>query len=369
MTSRLMATQRDYYDVLGISRDASADEIKKAYRSLARQHHPDVAGESGDDGEEFRAIREAYEVLSDSDRRAGYDRYGHDGAPSMGGFGDIFNAFFGDEFGGARGRRRGPQQGADAAVDIQVTLAEAAFGVVQDVQVEIVARCVHCEGSGAEPPAGSRQCETCGGLGQVQQVQRTMLGSIARTTACPTCQGRGSVPDEPCTVCRGRGRTSERRIVSIPVPGGVDTGHQIVLRGQGHGGEPGAPDGDLYARLFVQADPRFEREGADLVTVAELTVAQAALGARIQIETLDGERSVTIPAGTQSDEVVSMSGLGMPLRPNVERRGNLHVLARVTVPKRLSDEQRRLFEELDLSFGGSERGEGFLGRLFHKDGG
>jgi molecular chaperone DnaJ len=363
-----MATQRDYYDVLGVPRGASAEEIKRAYRGLARKLHPDVAGADEETGEEFRAVNEAYEVLSDAERRASYDRYGRDGAPPLGGFGDIFNAFFGEEFGGRGGRRRGPQQGADAVVDLQVTLAEAAFGVVRDVDVDVIARCSHCEGSGAEPPAGTHQCDTCGGVGQVQQVQRTMLGSIARTATCPTCHGRGTVPDDPCTVCHGRGRLSERRVISIPVPAGVDNGHQIVLRGQGHGGDAGAPDGDLYGRIFVLPDPRFEREGADLLTVAEITVAQAALGAKITIDTLDGDRSVTIPPGTQSDEVVTVSGLGMPLRPNVERRGNLHVLSRVVVPKRLDSEQRRLFEELDRSFGGSERGEGFLGRLFHKDG-
>jgi molecular chaperone DnaJ len=372
-----MAAQRDYYEVLGVARGAGDDDLKRAFRQLARRHHPDVNPDDPSAGERFREIAEAYEVLSNAETRSLYDRYGHAGvsgrplqserAYQSGNIADIFSMLFGEDLfgGGPTTARRGAMAGADAAAEVELTLTEAAFGARTDVVIEVLATCDRCEGTGAEPPSRPVTCPTCGGQGHVQQVARTMFGQMLRTSPCPTCRGRGSVIEAPCRQCRGQGRRAERRTVSVAVPGGVESGQRVRVVGQGHAGEPGAPAGNLYVRVTVQDDPRFERDGDDLLCAVDLTMTQAALGCEIEVPTLEGTARIECKPGTQPGEVRVLRGLGVPaLRGG--RRGDLKVLVNVLVPRRLDAEQRRALEALDSTLG--ERAyenapEGLLGRL------
>ena len=255
-----MSTPSDYYETLGVPRDASDDEIKKAFRNLARQHHPDVNPDNPEAAETFRVVAEAYEVLSVTETRVQYDRFGHAGISGAGGGGgagfgnldDILGMFFGDGMFGGRGARRGPQAGPDAATAISLTLREAAVGVQRDIEVEIVAPCDRCAGSGAEPPTRPIPCPTCGGLGQVRQISNTPLGQIVREMPCPACRGRGATVETPCSDCRGQGKQPERRTVSVGIPAGVDTGQRVRVVGQGHAGDAGAPPGDLYVAIQIE---------------------------------------------------------------------------------------------------------------------
>jgi molecular chaperone DnaJ len=374
-----MATKADYYETLGVAREASDDEIKKAFRRLARQLHPDVNTDDPSASERFREVAEAYEVLSNADTRARYDRFGHagvsgdhartDAAFQAGNLGDLFSMLFGDDlfgFGGGGGRAYGPMAGADAAAHTSISLHDAAFGVRAELHVEVQAPCARCEQSGAEPGTQPTTCPTCGGAGEVRQVVRTVLGQMVRAGTCPECRGRGKLIEHPCKDCRGAGVRPEQREVVVAVPAGIEHGQQIRVRGQGHAGEAGAPPGDLYVAVTVEEDPRFERHGRDLVTVIELTMTQAALGATLDVPTLDGTASLEFKPGTQPGEVRLLKGQGMPdMRSG--RRGGLQVLVNVAVPRGLSGDQRKLVEELDgaLTPGnyGEERDEGFLGRL------
>ncbi|MBV9798954.1 MAG: molecular chaperone DnaJ [Solirubrobacterales bacterium] len=360
-----MSATRDYYDVLGVPRDADDASIKKAFRRLARELHPDVNSHDPDAEEKFKQAAEAYEVLSDPERRATYDRYGHEGlrsggyAPNFEGFGsisDIFDAFFGgsggfgDLFGGGAfgGGARGPGgaiQGGDVAVNAQIDLAEAAHGTSVEVSYETVAICEHCHGNGAEPGTPIETCPKCNGTGQLRAVTRTPFGQVVRATVCDRCDGDGRVAKEPCKVCRGRGRKVERSKVSVDVPAGIADGQRIRITGRGHAGERGGPPGDLYVQIRVREDPRFVRDGDDLVTAVDVAAPLAALGTTVSVPTVDGPVELDIPAGTQPHETVLIRGAGMPALRG-RRSGDLRVVVNVVVPRHLSREQRELHEQL-----------------------
>src|SRR5271163_528724 len=345
------STPRDPYDVLGVKRDASEQQIKKAFRQLARELHPDVNAHDPDAEEKFKEAAEAYEILSDAERRATYDRYGHEGlrsggyAPNFDGFGsigDLFDAFFG---GGAAGRS-GPAPGGDIAVAIEMDLIEAAHGATMEVSFEAVERCEDCHGNGAEPGTPIETCERCGGSGQLRAVTQTLLGQMVRTMSCPDCHGDGRIPRQPCRECHGRGRVARRRTLEVDVPSGIAEGQRIRLTGAGHAGEAGAPAGDLYVVVRVREDDRFVREGEDLITALDVAAPLAALGGTLEVPTLDGAASIELPAGTQPGEVLTLRGAGMPaLRRS--RRGDLRIVVNVIVPRRLSPEQRELMERLN----------------------
>jgi molecular chaperone DnaJ len=346
---------RDPYEVLGVARDASEQHVKKAFRQLARELHPDVNAHDPDAERKFKEAAEAYEILSDPERRATYDRYGHDGlrsggyAPNFEGFGsigDLFNAFFG---GAAGGGRPGPAQGGDIALGIEIDLLEAAHGARVKVRYEAVDRCEHCHGNGAEPGTPIETCERCGGAGQLQTVTRTPFGQMMRTVLCDACHGDGRVAKEPCRECRGRGRRQVKRELEVDVPAGIADGQRIRLSGHGHAGELGAPPGDLYVSVGVRADERFVRDGDDLVTALDVPAPLAALGATLEVQTLEGSVPVELAPGTQPGEVIVLRGAGMPgLRRG---RGDLRVVVNVLVPRRLNAEQRELLERLNESLG------------------
>lgn len=345
---------RDPYEVLGVERDASEQEIKKAFRALAMELHPDVNAHDPDAERKFKEAAEANEILSDSERRATYDRYGHDGlrsggyAPNFdafGSIGDLFNAFF-----GAAGARGGPSQGGDVAVAAEIDLLQAANGVKVEVSYEAVKPCEHCHGNGAEPGTPIETCQRCGGNGQLQAVTRTLLGQMVRTIVCDECQGDGRVPVQPCQKCRGRGRQAQRETLEVEVPAGIADGQRIRLGGHGHTGEAGAHPGDLYVLVRVRPDERFVREGDDLITALDVPSPLAALGSTLDVDTLEGSASVELPAGTQPGEVLTLRGHGMPgLRRG--RRGDLRVVVNVIVPRRLTPEQRELMQQLNDTLG------------------
>ena len=345
---------RDPYELLGVQRDAGEADVKKAFRRLARELHPDV--NQADDAEaRFKEVAEAYEILSDPQRRATYDRYGHEGLRASGaaprsdpgaGFGslsDILDAFFGggDAGGGifGGGRRSGPQPGGDVATVAEIDLIDAAHGTRAEVAFEVVERCGHCRGNGAEPGTPIVTCERCGGQGRLQAVSRTPFGQVMRSVACDVCGGDGRVPEQPCEVCEGRGRVVAERRLDVDVPAGIADGQRIRVTGQGHAGDVGAPDGDLYVLMQVRDDPRFVRDGAHLVTVLPVPAPVAALGDTLAVETLDGPEEVDVAPGTQPGEVITLRGRGMPdLRSR--RPGDLRVVVDVVVPRGLTTEQR-----------------------------
>jgi molecular chaperone DnaJ len=348
----------DYYDVLGVSRGASEQDIKKAFRRLARELHPDVNSHDPDAEDRFKQAAEAYEVLSDPDRRRTYDRYGHDGLrsggyePSFEGFGsfaDIFDAFFGGGMGdafGFSGGRGGAVQGGDVAVAAEVTLAQVATGAEVEVSYDVVEACPRCHGNRAEPGTPIETCERCGGSGQLRAVSRTPFGQVVRATACDVCGGEGTIAKTPCSECSGRGRVAVLKRLQVDVPAGIEDGQRIRLAGRGHAGEAGGPAGDLYVLVRIAEDERFLRDGTDLVTVADVAAPAAALGTSIEVPTLDGGTSeVALAEGTQPGETVVVRGGGLPpLRGG--RRGDLRVVVNVVIPRRLDKEQRKLLDEL-----------------------
>jgi molecular chaperone DnaJ len=383
-----MSSTRDYYEVLGVPRDADDATIKKAFRRLARELHPDVNKHDPDAEDKFKEAAEAYEVLSDSERRATYDRYGREGlrsggyAPNFDGFSsvsDIFEAFFGggggafgDLFGmGGAATRGGPIQGGDVAVAAEIDLAQAATGATVDVSYEAVALCEHCHGNGAEPGTPIETCSRCQGSGQLRAVTRTPFGQVMRTTACDVCGGDGRVARAPCKVCRGRGRKVERPKVKVDVPAGIADGQRIRIAGRGHAGERGGPPGDLYVLIRVREDPRFVRDGDDLVTAVDVSAPLAALGTTVEVETVSkGRVEVEIPAGTQPHETLIVRGAGMPA---LRRRhtGDLWVVVKVVTPRHLNHEQREMYERLaeSLSDHNLRTEEGVFGKLRRAFGG
>jgi molecular chaperone DnaJ len=369
---------RDYYEVLGVSRDAQDADIKKAFRRLARELHPDVNSHDPQAEEKFKEAAEAYEVLSDSERRATYDRYGHEGlrsggySPNFEGFGsvaDIFEAFFGgggafgDIFGGG-GRPGGPATGGDIATAAEIDLQQAASGVEVEVSFEAIERCEHCHGNGAEPGTPIETCPKCQGTGQLRAVTRTPFGQVVRAAVCDMCDGDGRVPKEPCHVCRGRGRRAQRVKLSVDVPAGIEDGQRIRISGRGHAGEHGGPAGDLYVQVRVKEDPRFVRNGDDLVTVIDVAAPLAALGTTIQVPTIDGTTELEIPPGTQPNETFPIRGQGMPALRG-RRHGNLQVVVNVVIPRKLKREQRELLEQLSdsLTEDNLRTEEGVFGKL------
>jgi len=357
-----MATRpRDPYEVLGVPRDADETTIKKAFRKLARELHPDVNRHDPDAEEKFKEAAEAYEILNDSERRATYDRYGHDGlrsggfSPNFEGFGsisDLFDAFFGGAGGGVFGggfggaTAAGPTQGRDIAVNADISLAEAAAGTNVELSFEAIETCEVCHGNGAKPGTPIVTCERCGGVGVLQQVTRSPFGQVMRQTACDVCGGEGKIPSEPCEHCEGRGREVRRRTLRVDVPEGIADGQRIRLTGRGHAGERGGPPGDLYVLVRIAADERFLRDGDDLVTVLDVSAPHAALGASFNAPSLDGDVEVRLAAGTQPGEVIVVRGHGMPRLRRPGRRGDLRVVVNVVVPRKLSREQRKLAEKL-----------------------
>ncbi len=372
---------RDYYEVLGVPRGADDAEIKKAFRRLARELHPDV-NQDPDAEERFKEAAEAYEVLSDADRRATYDRYGHEGlrsggySPNFEGFGsvaDIFEAFFGSgglggAFGGFGGGRTGgggfASQGGDVAVGAEITLQQAASGAAVEVSYDAVARCEHCRGNGAEPGTPIETCEKCGGTGQLRAVTRTPFGQVVRAAVCDVCGGDGKVPTKPCRECSGRGRKVERIKVSVDVPAGIDDGQRIRITGRGHAGDHGGPPGDLYVQIRVKEDPRFVRHEEELVTVVDVPAPLAALGTTVEVPTIDGTTELEIPAGIQPHESLTIRGQGMPALRG-RRRGDLRVVVNVVIPRHLKREQKELLEKLaeSLTEHNLRTDEGVLGKL------
>jgi molecular chaperone DnaJ len=347
--------RRDPYEVLGVPRDADEKQIKRAFRTLARELHPDVNSHDPEAEEKFKEAAEAYEILSDAERRATYDRFGFEGLDSRGfastahGFGsfaDIFDAFFGgDPFGAAFGRGAGRVQGGDVAVAVEVSLEQAARGTMVDVSYDVVATCERCGGSRAEPGTPVETCSRCGGAGRVRAVTRTAFGQLVREQACDVCGGEGRVPAEPCRECGGRGRRAVRRRLEVDVPAGIADEQRIRLAGRGHAGERGGPPGDLYVLVRVTEDERFLRDGNDLVTVLDVPAPAAALGATMTVETLDGEERIEIAPGTQPGAVVTLRGRGMPTIGR-GRRGDQRVVLNVVIPRKLSGRQQELLQEL-----------------------
>jgi len=366
---------RDPYHVLGVSRDADETEIKKAFRKLARQLHPDVNAHDPDAEDKFKEAAEAYEILSDPERRAIYDRHGHEGlrsggmGPNFEGFGsisDLFDAFFGSGLGGfGPGARTGPVQGGDIAVTAEIDLAQAAAGTELELSFEAVDTCERCHGNGAEPGTRIVTCDRCGGAGLLQAVSRSPFGQVVRQVACDVCGGDGRIPEMPCERCEGRGREVRRRTLAVDVPAGIADGQRIRLSGRGHAGERGGPAGDLYVRVHVLPNERFVRDGDDLVTVLDVSAPSAALGTRLEVPTVDGAVEVELPAGTQPGETLTVKGHGMPVLRRPGRRGNLRVVVNVVIPRRLNGEQRELMERLADTMGPDDHrsGESVLGKL------
>lgn len=359
--------KRDYYEVLGVPRDADIQQIKKAYRKLAREHHPDVNQCDPECEERFKEATEAYEVLCDTNKRRLYDAYGHDGlrgrgAGGAGGFGfddfpgfsDLFESLFGSFGGGAFGgagpfgstRPSGPVRGDDLAVEVHLTLEEAAFGVEKEITFSAQGTCPTCEGAGTTDPSSVESCGECGGLGQVRTIRRTMLGQFVQTGPCPRCSGMGQVIKSPCEECRGDGRVISERKVTVQIPAGVDEGQQIRASGRGGAGERSARAGDLYVRVRVEPHELFERRGDDIFYDAELTMVQAALGATLTIPTLDGEVELEFEPGTQPGETKVLRGKGVP-HLNGYGRGDQQVLVTVLVPHDLDEQHRQLLRDLD----------------------
>jgi molecular chaperone DnaJ len=363
---------RDYYEVLGVSREASETEIKKAFRGLARELHPDVNSEP-DAEDRFKEAAEAYEVLSDADRRRTYDAYGHEGLRSGGydpgaGFGsidDIFQAFFGSGFGFGGGGRRAAG-GGDIAIAVEIELAEAATGVRREVTYDVVDACEQCHGNGAEPGTPITTCERCGGSGELRAVTRTPFGQMVRSAPCDVCGGAGKIPQTPCEVCNGSGRTRQSRTSTIEVPAGIEDGQRMRISGAGHAGEPGAPAGDLYVEVRVAEDERFERDGTDLISTVSIPATEAMLGTTVTVPTLEGEEEIEVEPGTQPGHQYVLKGVGMP-RLSGRRRGNQRVVLEVFVPTNLSDEQRELAQQLDETLEDDnlapQHGEGLFSRV------
>lgn len=368
--------KRDYYEVLGIPRDADTLRVKKAYRALARQLHPDVNDHDPEAEQKFKEATEAYEVLADDERRRIYDAYGHDGlrgGGQAGGFGgftdlsDIFESFFGgDVFGGSRGARRSAAvRGDDVGLQIEIELEDAAFGVNREVEVELLDTCGECAGVGSTDASSIHDCAECGGAGSVRTVRRTAFGQFVQSGPCPRCRGEGRVIEEPCDTCHGQGRAYRVKTLAVAIPAGISDGQRIRLNGQGAAGLRGGPPGDLYVQVTVAPHRHFTRQDDDVLYSLHLTMVQAALGAKVTVPTLDGEESVEFPAGTQPGEVKVLRARGVP-RLRRSGRGDQHIMVNVMIPRDLTGEQKDLLSEFDSCCGDehySRKHEGVFQRL------
>lgn len=369
-----MAAKRDYYEVLGVSKDASNDEIKKAYRKLAKQHHPDVNSDNKDAAaEKFKEASEAYEVLSDQNKRQQYDTFGHAafdpsrGAGGFGGFddimggfgfGDIFDSFFGG--GGRSARRNGPVHGADLRMELRITFEEAAFGLTREVSINKDVTCEECGGSGAKKGTQPQHCAACGGSGQIRQQRSTAFGSFVNVADCPTCGGRGVIIKEHCAECGGRGILTKPRTIKINIPAGIDNGQVITLRGEGAAGQRGGEPGDLQIFIGVAPHEYFKREGFDLVLDMPVSFTDAALGAELTVPTLEGKAKLKMGEGTQTGTVFRLKDKGIQhLRSS--KKGSLYVRVKVEVPTKLTDKQKTLLKEFEKA--GKQKGKSFFEKV------
>jgi len=369
-----MATKRDYYEVLGVDRSASDEEIKRAFRKLAFKYHPDRNREDGAE-EKFKEINEAYEVLSDPEKRASYDRWGHVGAEGFGrgfgrgfgdfdifrGFGDIFDAFFG---GTATATRRGPQRGADLRYDLTISFEEAVFGCEKEIEVRRIENCSRCHGVGSAPGSQPSRCPECNGTGQVRRVQRSAFGRFVNVTTCSRCRGDGRIITDPCPQCRGTGQEERTRRIVVDIPAGVDDGSQIRLSGEGNAGSRGGSPGNLYVALSVREHPLFKRRGDNILYDLPINFAQAALGDEVEVPTVDSPVILKIPPGTQSGKIFRLKEKGVP-RLRGGGRGDQLVMIHVVTPESLNEEQRRLFKQLAKTLGQATMPKEQKG-LFHK---
>ncbi|MDK2929934.1 MAG: molecular chaperone DnaJ [Bacillota bacterium] len=352
--------KRDYYEVLGVDRNASQDEIKKAFRKLARKYHPDMNKEDPSAEEKFKEINEAYEVLSDPEKRRRYDQFGHaaegpaGGPGGMGGwdFGDfgtsfdsIFDMFFGSGFGGTRAARPGPERGADLRYDLEISLEEAALGLEREIEVVRLDTCSTCGGTGAKPGTSSVTCPVCGGRGQTTQVRTTAFGRFTSITTCPRCGGEGRVIESPCQTCQGRGRVRKRKKIRVRIPAGVDSGMRVRVAGEGEAGVRGGPPGDLFVFITVRPHEVFQREGNDIFCEIPISIWQAALGDDIEVPALEGRASLHIPEGTQTGTAFRLRGKGIP-DVHGGPRGDQYVRVKVVTPTRLTDREKELIREL-----------------------
>jgi molecular chaperone DnaJ len=356
-----MATQRDYYDILGVPRGASDEEIKRSFRKLAQRWHPDV-NTSAEADSRFKEINEAYQVLSDPQRRQAYDMFGQAGVGSggfdpfggaagagFGGFGDIFDAFFGGAAGGAR-RPRVPT-GADLRYDLELTFAESISGTEKQIEFTSLARCETCAGSGAEPGTSPTTCPKCNGTGELRQVRSTMLGQMINVTVCDRCRGTGKIVETPCHTCRGEGRVERKRSLRVTIPAGIAEGHQVRLSGEGEAAPRGGVPGNLYVVVHVTPHPQLRRQDTELFYELALSITQAALGARVTVPTATGSEEIEIKPGTQPGAEIRLRGRGVPHLRRPDSRGDLHVLVDVKVPQRLTARQRELLEQLSAELG------------------
>jgi len=373
-----MSTKRDYYEVLGVARDVSVDEIRRAFRRLAREYHPDVNQGNEEAEEKFKELNEAHEVLSNPERRARYDRFGHQaeepgfgaGFSGAGGFSDIFDMFFGgaSTIHTGRGSTPGGRDGADLRYELELTLEEAAHGVEKKVRLTRQESCDVCRGSGAKLGTTPQRCQTCGGNGQVRHVQNTILGSFATVTPCPRCRGEGVTVATPCEKCHGQGRARVTRDRTIRIPAGVDTGTRIQMTGEGDVGLRGGHTGDLFIAIYVREHPVFKRHGNDLFCEVSASFPQAALGASISVPTLSGTETLTLPAATQPGTTFKMKGKGMPDLNGRRGPGDLNIKVTIKVPSKLSEEQTALLRQFAQISGEDPRalgaeGKGFLGKV------
>ncbi len=371
----------DFYDLLGVSRDADADTLKRAYRRLARQYHPDINKEPGAE-DRFKDIGRAYEVLGDPEKRARYDQFGEAGIGGaagmpdmgdMGGFADIFETFFGGGGGaGARKQRRGPQQGDDLRYDLTIDFNQAVFGQEREIKIPHLETCDSCNGSGSKPGTGPTNCSTCGGAGQVRRATRTPFGSFTQVAECPTCNGVGKIISNPCNTCGGQGVKQVRKKLRINIPAGVDTGTRLRVSGEGNAGLRGGPSGDLYVFIKVKSHSRLKREGLNIHSEVNVSYLQAILGDTIEVDTVDGPTSLQIPSGTQPSSVLILDNKGIPKLGNPVARGNHCISVNIKIPSRLTDDEKILLEQLASHY--SARGpqnhhhkSGLFSRLFRNN--
>ena len=370
-----MAEKRDYYEVFGLSKGATDDEIKKAYRKLAKENHPDLHPGDKACEERFKEIGEAYEVLSDPDKKARYDQYGFaafdpnagfggGGFGDFGDFGDILGNIFGGGFGfgGGTRQRNAPQKGESLRVRLSIAFEEAAFGCSKEITVPRIEDCEDCGGTGCKPGTGTETCPDCGGAGEVRVQQRTPFGVMASTTPCRRCGGTGKLVKDPCPKCGGKGKVRRQRTISVNIPAGIDDGQTISLRGQGHAGVNGGPKGDLLITVSVKAHPLFERDGSSILLEMPISFVQAALGAEVEVPTLDGKVKYTIPEGTQTGTTFRLRGKGVPYI-NGSARGDQYVTVNIETPTNLNKEQKELLRKFGEATGGDG---GIKGKKKHK---
>ncbi len=372
----------DYYDLLGVSRDADGDTLKRAYRRLARQYHPDINKDPGAE-ERFKEIGRAYEVLGDPQKRSRYDQFGEAGLGGaagmpdmgdMGGFADLFETFFsgfGGTSGGGRSQSRGPQQGDDLRYDLTIDFNQAVFGQEREIRIPHLEACESCRGTGAKTGSGPVNCSTCGGVGQVRRATRTPFGSFTQVSECPSCSGSGQVIADPCSSCGGNGVNQVRKKLRINIPPGVDTGTRLRIAGEGNVGPRGGPSGDLYVFLKVKSHAKLRRDGLNVLSEVTISYLQAILGDTIEVDTVDGPAKLDIPLGTQPNTVLTLENKGIPKLGNPVARGNQRISVNVKLPTRFSDEEKVLLEQLASHY--SARGvqhhyhkSGLFGRLFGK---